>query len=92
MAHRRRRRRFIRTSPEGTEIRHTAFMAYKRSPHGVVIGPHGEPLYGAAAAAYVHHRGHKRGVPYSIPRYGTAESKRRWADVRERETRHARSR
>jgi hypothetical protein len=71
-----RRKKYYRArTPEALVVKMTATGAYKRGPV-VVIGPHGVPLYGAAAAAYLHHRG-QRGGAYAPVRYGTKEWHRR---------------
>jgi hypothetical protein len=78
-----------RTETKLDEIKQTAALAFRGSPtQAPVIGPHGEVLYGAAAATYLHHRGLKKGVPYTVPRYHSEE----WHRRRELATRHARSR
>ena len=89
MKRRKHHHRIVPTSPEGYEIKRIAKLAYKRSPQQVVIGPDGRtPLYGAAAAAYLIHRGQAHGVPYTIPRYRSSE----WTRRRDLATRHIRSR
>jgi hypothetical protein len=51
----------MRRSRYYSPVRLTALHAFKRSPHYSVpvIGPSGKPLYGAAAAVYLHHKGRK---------------------------------
>ena len=71
----RRKKYYQAKTPEGLGVRMSAHQAYKRGPV-TVIGPHGLPLYGAAAAAYLHHRG-QRGGAYAPVRYGTKEWHRR---------------
>ena len=76
----RRKRYYPARTPEGLAVRMSAANAFKRGPLSV-MGPSGRPLYGAAEAVYLHHKG-QRGGAYKPVRYGTREWNRRMTAVR----------